>query len=86
MCSAIVAERCVLLAWLFAFLLRRACNNDPAQLMWALARTVVVQLIACSRHCRALATTAELKLGVLTALIGAPMFLYLIFKVRRLEQ
>ena len=67
-------------------LLRRACNNDPAQLMWASAVGGASLLLAADIAVRCIPTTAELKLGVVTALIGAPMFLYLIFKVRRLEQ
>ena len=67
-------------------LLRRACRNDPAQLMLASAVGGASLLLAADIAVRCIPTNAELKLGVVTALIGAPVFLYLIFKVRRLEQ
>ena len=67
-------------------LLRRACKNDPAQLMLASAVGGASLLLAADIAVRCIPTNAELKLGVVTALIGAPVFLYLIFKVRRLEQ
>lgn len=66
-------------------LLRRSCNNDPAQLMIISAAGGASLLLAADIAVRCIPTSAELKLGVVTALLGAPVFLYLIFKLRRLE-
>lgn len=67
-------------------LLRRACNNDPAQLMLASAFGGASLLLAADIAVRCIPTNVELKLGVLTALIGAPVFLYLIFQLRKQQR
>ena len=43
-------------------------------------------LLAADIAVRCIPASAELKLGVITALLGAPFFLYLIFQLRKLEQ
>ena len=67
-------------------LLRRVCNHDPAQLMLASAGGGACLLLAADIAVRCIPANAELKLGVITALLGAPFFLYLIFQLRKLEQ
>ena len=67
-------------------LLRRICNHDPAQLMLASAGGGACLLLAADIAVRCIPASTELKLGVITALVGAPFFLYLIFQLRKLEQ
>ena len=67
-------------------LLRKLCNNDPAQLLLASAAGGASLLLAADIAVRCIPASAELKLGVITALLGAPFFLYLIFQLRKLEQ
>jgi iron complex transport system permease protein len=67
-------------------LLRKLCANDPAKLLLASAGGGASLLLAADIAVRCIAVNAELKLGVITALLGAPFFLYLIFRLRALEQ
>ena len=60
-------------------------HAHPAQLMIISAAGGASLLLAADIAVRCIPTSAELKLGVVTALLGAPVFLYLIFKLRRLE-
>jgi iron complex transport system permease protein len=70
-------------------LVRRAVNSDPARvclpasLMGAVLLTaadIAVRLVPANPN----ATAIEIKLGVVTALIGVPFFLAMIFRERRL--
>jgi iron complex transport system permease protein len=64
-------------------LLRPFVGYNPAKLLPASALGGAVLLLAADIVVRVLPTGVELKLGVLTALIGAPFFLYLVHRLRR---
>lgn len=55
-------------------LVRAAVREDPARLLAPSALTGALMLVAADLVARVLPTDAEVKLGVLTALIGAPLF------------
>lgn len=55
-------------------LVRRAVREDPERLLLPSALAGAVMLVVADLVARALPTPAELKLGVLTALVGAPLF------------
>lgn len=67
-------------------LLRKLCANDPAKLLLASAGGGASLLLAADIAVRCVPVGAELKLGVITALLGAPFFLYLIIQFRQLER
>ncbi len=64
-------------------LLRPLVGYDPGRLLPASALAGAVLVLFADVAVRLVPTGVELKLGVLTALIGAPFFLYLIFRLRR---
>lgn len=64
-------------------LLRPLCGYRPSQLLVPSALGGAALLLAADIVIRRLPTDVELKLGVVTALIGAPFFLYLLMKTRR---
>ncbi|WP_112872651.1 FecCD family ABC transporter permease [Paracoccus endophyticus] len=64
-------------------LLRRAVGADPARLMPASALGGAAVVLAADVAVRLIAPDRDLKLGVLTALVGAPFFLHLIYRTRR---
>lgn len=64
-------------------LLRRAVGGDPARLMAASALGGAAMVLAADIAVRLILPGRDLKLGVLTALIGAPFFLHLIVRLRR---
>lgn len=64
-------------------LLRRLVRHSPSRLLLASALGGACLLIAADLAVRLIAVNrGELQLGVITALIGAPFFLWLIFKAR----
>lgn len=63
--------------------LRRAVGADPARLMPASALGGAIVVLAADIAVRHILPGRDLKLGVLTALIGAPFFLHLILRTRR---
>jgi len=63
-------------------LLRRRVEQDPGRLLVASALGGAVLLLAADLAVRALATGPELKLGVATALVGAPFFLWQVLRMR----
>jgi len=65
-------------------LLRPFVNHEPGRLLVPSALAGGLLLLAADTAIRVSATGAELKLGVMTALIGAPFFLYLIVRTRGL--
>jgi iron complex transport system permease protein len=70
-------------------LVRRAVNSDPARVCLPAALMGAVLLTAADIAVRLVpanpnATAIEIKLGVVTALIGVPFFLAMIFRERRL--
>lgn len=64
-------------------LLRRAVGGRPSRLLPAAALGGAAMVLAADLAVRLIAPERDLKLGVLTALVGAPFFLHLILKSRR---
>ncbi len=64
-------------------LLRRAVGGRPSRLIPAAALGGAVIVLAADVLVRVIAPDRDLKLGVMTALIGAPFLLHLIRKARR---
>ncbi|WP_104492800.1 FecCD family ABC transporter permease [Paracoccus denitrificans] len=63
--------------------LRRAVGASPARLVPAAALGGAAVVLAADIAVRRIAPGHDLKLGVLTALVGAPFFLHLILRTRR---
>jgi iron complex transport system permease protein len=63
--------------------LRPMVGAHPSRLLLASALGGAAVLLAADIAVRVIAPERDLKLGVLTALVGAPFFLWLIFKTRR---
>lgn len=63
-------------------LLRPLVGHTPGRLLAASALGGAALLMAADIMVRVLPTGIELKLGVVTALVGAPFFLWLIFRAR----
>jgi iron complex transport system permease protein len=66
-------------------ILRPLVGAHPGRLLWASALGGAVMLLAADIAVRVVLPSRDLKLGVLTALVGAPLFLHLIYKLRRTE-
>ena len=64
-------------------LLRPLVGGRPSGLLLARARAGGAVLLAADVATRVLAPGRDLKLGVLTAIVGAPFFLWLIYRTRR---
>jgi iron complex transport system permease protein len=64
-------------------LLRPFVGARPGRLLWASGLGGAAMLLAADIAVRVILPTRDLKLGVVTALIGAPLFLHLIFRTRR---
>lgn len=64
-------------------LLRRAVGASPARLLPASALGGAAVILAADIAVRVIAPGRDLKLGVLTALVGAPFFFHLIWRLRR---
>lgn len=81
--STAVAGAVGFVGLLVPHVLRRAVGADPARLLPASALGGAAVLLAADVAVRVILPARDLKLGVLTALIGAPLFLHLILKTRR---
>ncbi|TPW32321.1 iron ABC transporter permease [Martelella alba] len=64
-------------------LLRPLVGSVPARLLPASALGGAAMLLSADIAVRLVAPDRDLKIGVVTALVGAPFFLWLIFKTRR---
>ena len=64
-------------------LIRPFVNYDPARLMVPSAMVGAILITFADIMVRLMPTDREMKIGVLTALIGTPFFLYLVVKTRR---
>ncbi len=64
-------------------LLRPLCGARPSRLLWASALGGAAMLLAADIAVRLVLPERALKLGGVMALIGAPLFLHLIYKTRR---
>lgn len=65
-------------------LVRRFVDSDPGRVMLPAALTGAVLLLVADIAVRLLPGVVEIKLGVLTALIGVPFFVAMIFSERRM--
>lgn len=66
-------------------ILRPLVGAKPSRLLPASMLGGAAMLLAADIAVRVIAPERDLKLGVLTALVGAPFFLHLIWRLRRLE-
>ncbi len=66
-------------------LMRPLVGARPSRLLPASALGGAAMLLTSDIAVRVIAPDTDLKLGVLTALVGAPFFLHLIWRMRRLE-
>lgn len=64
-------------------ILRPLVGAKPSRLLWASALGGAVMVLAADIAVRVILPDKDLKLGVLTALVGTPIFLHLIFRMRR---
>jgi iron complex transport system permease protein len=64
-------------------ILRPFVGAQPARLLWASALGGAIMVLAADIAVRMILPERDLKLGVVTALVGAPLFLHLIYKTRR---
>ena len=64
-------------------LLRRVVGAEPGRLLWASALGGAAMVLAADIAVRLILPARDLKLGVLMALVGAPLFLHLIWRTRR---
>jgi iron complex transport system permease protein len=64
-------------------LMRPLIGHDPARLMVPSALTGAALLLAADIAVRIIPSTSDIKVGVLTSIIGVPFFLYLIMRERR---
>jgi iron complex transport system permease protein len=65
-------------------LVRRAVNSDPARVMLPAALSGATLVLTADIAVRLGPSVVEIKLGVVTALIGVPVFLAMIFRERRM--
>jgi iron complex transport system permease protein len=63
--------------------LRPLVGQQPSRLLPASALAGATLILAADVAVRVIAPARDIKLGVLTALIGAPFFVWLVFKTRR---
>jgi iron complex transport system permease protein len=64
-------------------LMRPFVGHDPARLLIPSALTGAALLLAADIAVRIIPSTSDIKVGVLTSIIGVPFFLYLIMRERR---
>ncbi len=64
-------------------ILRPFVGAQPGRLLWASAYGGAIMLLAADIAVRVILPERDLKLGVLTALVGAPLFLHLIYKTQK---
>ena len=64
-------------------ILRPLVGAKPSRLLWASALGGGAMVLAADIAVRVILPTEDLKLGVITALLGAPLFLHLIYKTRK---
>ena len=64
-------------------LVRPLVGHDPARLLVPSALAGAALLLAADIAVRIIPSTSDIKVGVLTAIIGVPFFLYLIMRERR---
>jgi iron complex transport system permease protein len=65
-------------------LVRRLAGSDPARVLLPAALAGAALLTAADIAVRIVPSANELKVGVVTALVGVPFFLAMIFRERRM--
>ncbi|MEO8316203.1 MAG: iron ABC transporter permease [Pseudomonadota bacterium] len=63
-------------------LVRRAVGYEPRRLLWPATLCGAVLLLTADIATRALPFDQELKLGVLTGLVGSPFFIWLVWRMK----
>lgn len=66
-------------------ILRRVVGAEPGKLLFASTLGGAAMLLASDIAVRMILPERDLKLGVLTAIVGAPLFLHMIYRTRRDE-
>lgn len=66
-------------------LMRRLVGGDPGRLLWVSGLAGAILLSLSDILVRIIPVSQELKLGVVTSLLGAPFFLFLILNIRKEE-
>lgn len=66
-------------------ILRPFVGGRPSRLLWASSLGGAAMVLASDIAVRLVAPDQDLKLGVLTAIVGAPFFLHLIWRMRGVE-
>ena len=64
-------------------MMRPLVGSDPSKLLAVSALAGAILVLWADLAVRLLSTGVELKIGVLTSMIGAPFFLYLIYKMKK---
>ncbi len=64
-------------------ILRPLVGGQPSRLLWASTLGGAIMLQLADIAVRIILPSRDLKLGVVTALVGAPLFLHLIYKTRK---
>jgi iron complex transport system permease protein len=64
-------------------LVRAAVRGDPGRLLWPSALAGGLMLVLADLAARLMPTDQELKLGVFTALVGAPLFALIAWRAAR---
>uniref|UniRef100_Q07LX0 Transport system permease protein n=1 Tax=Rhodopseudomonas palustris (strain BisA53) TaxID=316055 RepID=Q07LX0_RHOP5 len=64
-------------------LMRPLVGHDPGRLLWPSALAGAALLLSADIAVRLIPSSSGIKVGVLTALIGVPFFLYLVVRERR---
>jgi iron complex transport system permease protein len=82
--SVAVAGTIAFIGLVAPHLMRPLCGYDPARIMIPSALTGSCLLLAADIAVRIIPSTTDIKVGVLTAIIGVPFFLYLIVRQRRM--
>jgi iron complex transport system permease protein len=81
--SVAVAGTIAFIGLVAPHLMRPLVNHDPARLMFPAALTGSALLLSADIAVRLIPATTDIKVGVLTSIIGVPFFLYLILRQRR---
>ncbi len=66
-------------------ILRPFVGGRPSRLLWASSLGGAAMVLAADIAVRLVAPDQDLKLGVLTAIVGAPFFLHLVWRMRGVE-
>lgn len=81
--SVAVAGAIAFIGLVAPHLVRPLVQHDPARLLAPAALAGAALLLSADIAARIIPSTTDIKVGVLTAIIGAPFFLYLILRQRR---